>query len=106
MTIIVRCLFFILLALLAAGDLRAQDSANSHPFSEMRWRSIGPFRAGRTIAVTGVRGQPHTYYAGPAVGGVWKSTDDGHTWQAIFDQELTGAIGAVAVAPSDPNIIY
>ncbi len=72
----------------------------------MRWRLIGPFRGGRTVAISGVVQQPNVYYMAPNNGGVWKSTDYGHTWTSIFDGEDTGSIGALAVAPSDPNIIY
>ncbi len=75
-------------------------------YSDMRWRLIGPFRAGRTAAISGVVQQPNVYYMAATDGGVWKSTDYGHTWQPIFDREDTGSVGALAVAPSDPNIIY
>ena len=72
----------------------------------MRWRNVGPFRGGRTRAVCGVASQPNVFYAAAVNGGVWKSTDYGRTWNAIFDREPTGSIGAIAVAPSDPNIVY
>src|SRR6202167_4774282 len=75
-------------------------------FAEMRWRMIGPFRGGRTPSAVGVPTQPNTFYIGVNNGGVWKSTDFGNTWQPIFDDQPTGSIGSVAVAPSDPNIIY
>ena len=75
-------------------------------FSEMRWRCIGPFRGGRTVAITGVPHQPNLFYMAPVNGGVWKSDDFGNTWNAIFDDQPTGSVGAIAVAPSDPSIVY
>jgi photosystem II stability/assembly factor-like uncharacterized protein len=75
-------------------------------FADMRWRNIGPFRAGRTKAATGHPTQPYTFYIGMCNGGVWKTTDAGRTWKPIFDGQPTGSIGWVQVAPSDPNILY
>src|SRR5579863_241515 len=75
-------------------------------FGEMRWRLIGPFRGGRTVALAGIPTQPNVFYIGVNDGGVWKTTDYGQTWQPIFDGQPTGSIGALAIAPSDPNIIY
>jgi len=75
-------------------------------YGEMRWRMIGPFRAGRTVAATGVPSQPGVFYMAANNGGVWKTTDYGNIWDPIFDDQPTGSIGALAVAPSDPNIIY
>jgi photosystem II stability/assembly factor-like uncharacterized protein len=72
----------------------------------MRWRMIGPFRGGRTRAAGGVASRPNVFYMGAVNGGVWKSDDFGRTWKPIFDQEPTQSIGAIAVAPSDPNILY
>ena len=86
----------------------AAPAANSHArlFSDMRWRPIGPMRAGRTKALAGVPSQPFTFYIGMVNGGVWKTTNAGRTWTPIFDEQPTGSIGSIAVAPSDPNIVY
>ncbi|MFL6228378.1 MAG: VPS10 domain-containing protein [Pyrinomonadaceae bacterium] len=67
---------------------------------------IGPFRGGRTVGATGVPSQPNVFYIGVNNGGVWRTNDYGHTWQPIFDDQPTGSIGALAVAQSDPNVIY
>lgn len=75
-------------------------------YQEMQWRMIGPFRGGRTRAAAGVPSQPNVFYIGQVNGGVWKSNDYGRTWDPIFDREPSQSIGAIAVAPSDPNIIY
>jgi photosystem II stability/assembly factor-like uncharacterized protein len=75
-------------------------------FSAMRWRQIGPTRAGRARALAGVPSQPNVFYIGFDNGGVWRSTDYGSTWEPLFDKEPTGSIGAIAVSPSNPNIIY
>jgi photosystem II stability/assembly factor-like uncharacterized protein len=73
---------------------------------DMHWRMIGPFRGGRTRAATGVPSQPNVFYIGQVDGGVWKSNDYGRTWNPIFDGQQTQSIGAIAVAPSNPNIVY
>ena len=76
-------------------------------FGEMQWRCIGPFRGGRTVAISGVPHQPNVFYMAAVNGGVWRTTDFGNTWNPIFDQAgSSGSVGALAVAPSDPNIIY
>jgi photosystem II stability/assembly factor-like uncharacterized protein len=75
-------------------------------FSQMQWRPIGPLRGGRGRAVAGVPSEPNVFYIGNDDGGVWKSTDYGNSWQPIFDKEPTSSIGAIAVAISDPDVIY
>lgn len=75
-------------------------------FAEMRWRAIGPFRGGRTKAIVGVPSQPNVFYIGAVNGGVWKTDDFGRTWNPIFDDQSTGSIGDIAVAPSNPNVVY
>jgi photosystem II stability/assembly factor-like uncharacterized protein len=72
----------------------------------LRWRTIGPFRAGRARALAATPGHPTVFYIGFDNGGLWRSTDYGSNWEPLFDHEATGSIGAVAVAPSSPNIIY
>src|SRR5512140_2268136 len=75
-------------------------------FSEMRWRMIGPFRGGRTVAASGIPGNPNVFYVGANNGGVWKTTDAGRVWAPVFDEQPTGSIGVLAVAPSSPDTLY
>ncbi|HET6198710.1 MAG TPA: hypothetical protein VFD93_00080, partial [Candidatus Acidoferrales bacterium] len=94
----------IAIAALAPAIMAQQYSPNL--YQDMRWRMIGPFRGGRTKAISGVAGEPNVFYIAQVNGGVWKSTDYGETWNPIFDAEPTQSIGAIEVAPSDPNTIY
>ena len=93
------------LSVLASGA-PARAAGTGGLYADLAWRLIGPMRGGRTRAVAGVPGQPDVFYIGAVNGGVWKTGDAGRTWQPIFDAEPTQSIGAIAVAPSDPNIVY
>ncbi len=96
--------FFGALALLGlTGSAQPFDPST---YQDLHWRMIGPFRGGRTVAISGIPGHQNVFYMAPNNGGVWKSTDFGRTWQPIFDNEPSGSIGALAVAPSNPDIIY
>jgi photosystem II stability/assembly factor-like uncharacterized protein len=90
---------------ISAGACFAQQIPES-TYQELHWRMIGPFRGGRTRAAAGVPSQPNVFYVGQVNGGVWKTNDAGRTWNPIFDSQPTQSIGAIAVAQSDPNIIY
>jgi photosystem II stability/assembly factor-like uncharacterized protein len=102
-------LFWILICLIGILSFSWVVSAQPYDpamYRELRWRLIGPFRGGRTVAISGVPGQPNVFYMAPNNGGVWKTTDFGRTWNPIFDDQSSGSIGALAVAPSDPNTLY
>jgi photosystem II stability/assembly factor-like uncharacterized protein len=91
--------------LIGSLSLSAQQ-VDPRSYAEMRWRMIGPFRASRTKAAVGIPEQPNVFYIGAVDGGVWKTTDYGRTWNPIFDDQPSGSIGAIGIAPSDPNVIY
>jgi photosystem II stability/assembly factor-like uncharacterized protein len=101
--VVFRWFAYVVVLLIAAASW-AQVPENT--YQELQWRMIGPFRGGRTRAAAGVPSQPNVFYVAQVNGGVWKSDDYGRTWNPIFDHEPTQSIGALAVAPSDPNIIY
>ena len=86
--------------------LAIDASASTSHFGDLHWRLLGPFRGGRVLTVSGVPGQPRHFYFGAVNGGVWETLDAGRTWQPIFDGQPVGSIGALAVAPSDPNVVY
>ena len=95
---------------LAAISILATPPAETYPaalWSGMKYRQIGPFRGGRVTAVTGVPSEPYTFYMGSTGGGVWKTTDAGHSWQNVSDGFFpVASMGAVEVALSDPNIVW
>lgn len=104
-------LMWVLACLFATTTFYAQSSGetadSSLEFHDLKWRNIGPFRGGRSVAVAGVMNDPLTYYMGSTGGGVWKTEDAGISWHNISDKYFkTGTVGALAVAPSDPNVIY
>jgi photosystem II stability/assembly factor-like uncharacterized protein len=95
----------------ARGDRRPGSARNASAFDPerwkaLRWREVGPYRGGRSAAVTGVPGDRATYYFGATGGGVWKTTDAGNSWRNVSDGFFGGSIGDVAVAASDPNVVY
>jgi photosystem II stability/assembly factor-like uncharacterized protein len=102
---ILPIIWILLLAIIAVLPVFAQQSS-APSFPEMHWRMIGPFRGGRVVPVTGVPGNANEYFFGAVGGGVWKSVNGGRTWEPIFDAEPIASIGAIAVAPSNPQIIY
>jgi photosystem II stability/assembly factor-like uncharacterized protein len=108
--VVVRALALLGFAsILMAGLLlpvMAQKPYEVNVSSGLRWRMIGPFRGGRVNAVSGVLGQPDTFYFGSVGGGVWKSENAGRTWTPIFDSQPIASIGAIGVAPSNPNVVY
>src|SRR5689334_2334575 len=100
-----RGIHFAAVAALTALPLAAQ-TLDPALFSGMRWRMAGPFRGGRVLAVALVPGQPEHFYFGSVGGGVWETHNAGRTWDPIFDGQPVASIGAIAVAPSDPRVIY
>ncbi len=94
------------LASLSFSDSLSAQAEFKTPSLAMRWRSIGPFRGGRTKSAAGVPSQPNVFYIGMVNGGVWKTTDYGRVWVPIFDEQPSGSIGAIDVAISNPNVVY
>jgi len=102
--LIQRCVSAVVLIVTSVAVFAQPNSVV--PYNELRWRCIGPFRAGRTVATAGIRDQPNVFFMAATNGGVWKTDDFGRTWTPIFDGQPTGSVGALALAPSNPNIIY
>jgi len=113
-----RILFLALVALCLSAPVFSQKNKTTPPvavaktayeetlYNALEWRCVGPFRGGRSAAVTGVPGKPNLFYFGSTGGGVWRTTDGGRTWENISDGFFGGSVGAVEVAPSDPNVIF
>jgi len=97
---------FILVIAFSFVQIIAFAQIDSNYFNAIKWRMIGPHRGGRTVGAVGVPQEPNVFYIGVNNGGVWKTTDYGRTWFPIFDDQNTGSIGDIAVAPSNPNVIY
>ena len=111
---ILKLLFVVLLILPLTVQSQRRKKKSTAPvitvqdsmFHGLKWRNIGPFRGGRSVASSGVVGQPMTYYNGTVGGGIWKTTDDGLSWKNISDGFLkTGTVGSIAVSESNPNIV-
>lgn len=105
-TTLLRLALFIVFWTIAGLPAAAQDFPNETYQQGLKFRSLGPYRGGRSAAVEGIRGNPKVFYFGATGGGVWKTEDAGQSWTNISDGFFGGSIGAVAVAPSDPKIIY
>ncbi len=96
----------VLAFVITVGPIVRAQQMSQDLLQSLHWRSIGPFRGGRTRAVAGVPSQPNVFYVAQVNGGVWKTDDYGQTWTPIFDDQPTGSVGCIAVAVSDPNVIY
>src|SRR5256886_9196024 len=108
--IVLRTVTAIVVALITGSMLSPQiaiaQQYDPSLCSGLHWRMIGPFRAGRVNAVSGVVGQPDTFYFGSVGGGVWKTMNAGRTWNPVFDSASAASIGAIGVAPSNVSIVY
>ena len=100
-------ILFVSVLLLLGFNLDSHSQSFSETYYDaLEYRLVGPFRGGRSAAVTGVPNKPNLYYFGATGGGIWKTTDGGRTWGSISDGFFGGSIGAITVAKSDPNVIY
>src|SRR5260370_10865307 len=100
---IVRRRIFLLVVSVMSVALAAHAQVDPNLYSDMKWREIGPMRAGRTRALAGVPSEPATFYLGAVNGGVWKTTDAGATWHSGWDSEPSGSIGSIAVSERNPK---
>src|ERR1700731_4558129 len=100
------CLIVLLAGAAPAMPARASGTVDPSLYAGLHWRNIGPFRGGRAVAVSGVAGDPRTFYFGAVGGGVWKSTNAARSWSPVMDGQPVASIGAIAVAPSDPATVY
>src|SRR5256714_14057451 len=105
--------FFVVLFLSQLPLLRGADPSptpaaglDEKLFRGLQWRQVGPFRGGRALAIEGIPNEPGVYYFGAVAGGIWKTADGGANWAPLFDKESISSIGAIAVAPSDHNVVY
>ena len=96
----------LVLCSLIGGTALAANQYDESLFKGLKWRSVGPYRGGRVLAVTGVPGDPYTFYFGGVAGGVWRTTNGGVDWVPLFDKQPISSIGAIAVADSNPGVIY
>ncbi|HEY5164188.1 MAG TPA: glycoside hydrolase, partial [Terriglobales bacterium] len=100
-------LLLVVLALtISAAAQTTTAPVSPNMYSGMRWRMIGPFRGGRALTAAGIAGDRDTYYFGSVGGGMWKTVNAGQTWTPVFDGQSIASIGSLAVAPSDPDVIY
>jgi photosystem II stability/assembly factor-like uncharacterized protein len=102
----IRYLFPLILLGIAGSQAQFATADEPKDFAAMKYRLVGPFAGGRVCRASGVPGDPLTYYAATASGGVWKSIDGGHVWKPIFDDQPTSSVGSIAIAASDPNVVY
>src|SRR5204863_8888393 len=102
----IKRIVYSLAALILLVQQSSSQGTDGSLLNMLKWRMIGPHRGGRTVGAVGVPQQPNVFYIGLNNGGVWKTTDYGRTWFPIFDDQPTGSIGDIAVAPSNPNVIY